>query len=62
MILKKEERKGNPRQISITKINSLINFEIGSYLEIADDHRYIDINLDLDEVKKIIKHLETYVE
>ena len=61
MEIKKDEGY-RTRTLYIEKKENSINFELESVLIQNDDHKYIDINLDKDDVKKLIEFLTELTE
>jgi hypothetical protein len=61
MEIKKDEGY-RTRTMFVEKKENSINFELESVMKINDDHKYIDINLDKDDVKKLIEFLSQYTE
>ncbi len=61
MEIKKDEGY-RTRTLYIERKENSINFELESVLKQNDDHKYIDINLDKDDVKKLIEFLTEFTE
>jgi hypothetical protein len=61
MEIKKDEGY-RTRKLTINETKNSINFELESVLKINDDHKYIDIDLDKNDVKKLIEFLTQFTE